>query len=99
MELLTDSPFHEQKTSIRTLLASFCVLFAVKAKGFTMEILSRIPEVKDTVQKHSLLHHLVQMVTEQYSDSNDLFSDLGAVNRCAKVRSVIFSFFPYYLIS
>ena len=55
------------------------------AKGFTVEYLQRVPEVKDTVHKHSLLHHLCNMVVDQCPGSTDLYSELGAVARCSKV--------------
>lgn len=44
-----------------------------------------MPEVKDTVHKQSLVHHLCQIVMEKFPDSTDLYSDLGAVARCARV--------------
>ena len=59
----------------------------MQARGFTIDYLAHVPEVKDTVEKRSLLHHLVTMVLDQFPDSTDLFSELGAVNRCAKVQS------------
>ena len=54
-------------------------------KGFQVEYLQKVPEVKDTVHKHSLLHHLCTWVTEQIPDSGDLYSEIGPVARCAKV--------------
>lgn len=55
------------------------------AKGFQLEYLEKVTEVKDTVQKHSLLHHLASMVLEHYPDSSDLYSELGAVTRASRV--------------
>lgn len=55
------------------------------AKGFLIEYLQRVPEVKDTVHKHTLLHHLVNMVLDQCPGSTDLYSELGAVARVSKV--------------
>ena len=60
-------------------------LNGASAKGFTVEYLQRVPEVKDTVHKHSLLHHLCHMVVDQCPGSTDLYSELGAVARCSKV--------------
>jgi len=59
----------------------------VKAKGFIIEYLAKLPEVKDTVHKHSLLHHLTNMILDQFPDASDLYCDIGAISRCAKVRS------------
>jgi len=60
-------------------------LNGVEAKGFSLEYLQRVPEVKDTVHKHSLLHHLVQMVVEQFPTSGDLYSELGSAVRASRV--------------
>lgn len=43
-----------------------------------------VPEVKDTVHKHSLLHHLCNMVIENSPNSTDLYSEIGPINRAAK---------------
>lgn len=57
----------------------------VKAKAFIIDYLAKLPEVKDTVHKHSLLHHLTNMILDQFPDASDLYSDIGAITRCAKV--------------
>ena len=57
------------------------------AKGFTIDYLQRVPEVKDTVHKQSLLYHVCNMVVDQCPGSTDLYSELGAVARCSKVRN------------
>ena len=49
--------------------------------------LEKVPEVKDTVHKQSLLHHVCTMVVENFPDSSDLYSEIGAVTRSAKVRA------------
>ena len=46
--------------------------------------MSRVPEVKDTVHKHSLLHHLCSIILEKCTDTTDLYSDLGGFSRCSK---------------
>ena len=51
-----------------------------------MEYLSRVPEVKDTVDKQSLLSHLCTHVVDRFIDSSDLFSEIPAVSRAAKVQ-------------
>ena len=60
-------------------------------KGFNIEYLQKVPEVKDTVHKHSLLHHVCTMVLDKYPESTDLYSEMGPVARCAKVNK-------YYMI-
>ena len=55
------------------------------AKGFQLEYLEKVTEVKDTVQKHSLLHHLASLVLEHFPESSDLYSELGAVTRASRV--------------
>lgn len=41
--------------------------------------------MKDTVHKHSLLHHLCHMVMEENADTTDLYSEIGAVTRASRV--------------
>lgn len=53
-------------------------------KGFQIDYLSKVPEVKDTVQKHSLLHHLCHFVMESSPDTSDLYSEIGAITRAGK---------------
>jgi len=62
----------------------------VKAKAFIIDYLAKLPEVKDTVHKHSLLHHLTNMILDQFPDASDLYSDIGAISRCAKVGLSMF---------
>jgi len=54
-----------------------------------MEYLSRVPEVKDTVDKQSLLSHLCAYVVDRFNDSTDLFSEIPAVSRAAKVQYTV----------
>jgi len=63
----------------------------VQAKGFEITYLSKVPEVKDTVHKQSLLQHLTQFVSEKFSDSTDFYSELGALTRCSRVCFAIVS--------
>lgn len=53
------------------------------AKGFSLDYLQRAPEVKDTVHKHSLVHHVVTYLGG--ADTKDLYEELGAVTRSARV--------------
>ncbi len=68
------------------------VCFIFQAKGYDLEYLSKVPEVKDTVHKHSLLYHVCNMIIDQFPDATDLYSELGAVTRCAKVCSTVFHY-------
>lgn len=70
---------------LTTLLSIGNFLNGVEAKGFQIEYLAKVPEVKDTVHKHSLLHHLCHMVMEKFPDTSDLYSELGAISRSSKV--------------
>ncbi|XP_023217060.1 FH1/FH2 domain-containing protein 3-like isoform X2 [Centruroides sculpturatus] len=60
-------------------------LNGVEVKGFQIDYLAKVPEVKDTVHKHSLLHHLCHIVMEKYPKSSDLYSEIGSVTRSSKV--------------
>ncbi|XP_055892651.1 FH1/FH2 domain-containing protein 3-like isoform X7 [Biomphalaria glabrata] len=72
-----------------------CILSGILAMGnflngasvhaFSVEFLQRVPEIKDTVHKHSLLHHLCTLIIEQFPDSTDLYSDIGPITRCSRV--------------
>ena len=44
-------------------------------------LLLQVPEVKDTIHKHSLLYHMTYWVLEKFPDSGDLYSELGPVTR------------------
>ena len=73
------------KIILATLLSIGNFLNGFKAKGFQLEYLTKVPKVKDTVYKHSLLYHLAQFVIEKYPISTDLYSELGAVTRGSRV--------------
>ncbi|XP_021938953.1 uncharacterized protein LOC110839246 isoform X2 [Zootermopsis nevadensis] len=70
---------------LSTLLSIGIFLNGNEVKGFQVEYLAKVPEVKDTVHKHSLLHHLCHMVMEKFPESTDLYSEIGAVTRASKV--------------
>jgi len=67
---------------------------SLQYKGFNLEYLAKVAEVKDTVHKHSLLYHLCMMVVEQFPDSTDLHSEIGSVSRCARVCILCQTMFP-----
>lgn len=54
-----------------------------------MTYLEKVPEVKDTVHKQSLLHHACSVVVENFPQSTDLYSEIGAITRSAKVRCTL----------
>lgn len=57
----------------------------VQAKGFELSYLEKVVEVKDTVHRQSLLHHTCSQVVENYPESSDVYSEVPAVTRSAKV--------------
>ncbi|RWS14572.1 FH1/FH2 domain-containing protein 3-like isoform X3, partial [Dinothrombium tinctorium] len=79
----------EKSDNLRLILATLLsignFLNGCQVKGFQIEYLSKVPEVKDTVHKHSLLHHLCHIVMEKYPSSGDLYSEFGAVTRASRV--------------
>ncbi|XP_027866250.1 FH1/FH2 domain-containing protein 3 isoform X4 [Xiphophorus couchianus] len=70
---------------LTTLLAIGNFLNGSNAKGFELSYLEKVPEVKDTVHKQSLLHHACAIVVEKFPDSTDLYSEIGAMTRLTKV--------------
>uniref|UniRef100_A0A8C2F025 Formin homology 2 domain containing 3a n=2 Tax=Cyprinus carpio TaxID=7962 RepID=A0A8C2F025_CYPCA len=70
---------------LSTLLAIGNFLNGSNAKGFDLTYLEKVPEVKDTVHKQSLLHHVCSIVVENFPDGTDLYSEIGAITRSAKV--------------
>ncbi|XP_048219496.1 FH1/FH2 domain-containing protein 3 isoform X3 [Perognathus longimembris pacificus] len=70
---------------LSTLLAIGNFLNGTNAKAFELSYLEKVPEVKDTVHKQSLLHHVCTMVVENFPDSSDLYTEIGAITRSAKV--------------
>ncbi|XP_078810668.1 FH1/FH2 domain-containing protein 3 isoform X4 [Oryzias latipes] len=70
---------------LSTLLSIGNFLNGTNAKGFELTYLEKVPEVKDTVHKQSLLHHVCTVVVENFPQSTDLYSEIGAITRSAKV--------------
>ncbi|XP_072394972.1 FH1/FH2 domain-containing protein 3-like [Diabrotica undecimpunctata] len=60
---------------LSTLLSVGNFLNGNEVRGFQIEYLAKVPEVKDTVHKHSLLHHLCHIVMEKFPDATDLYSE------------------------
>ncbi len=80
---------HERKHRNNYNYLVTCVFLCLKAKGFEMTYLEKVPEVKDTVHKQSLLHHACSVVVENFPQSTDLYSEIGAITRSAKVGSAL----------
>lgn len=74
-----------RRACVKLALLVFYLMFTKQAKAFELSYLEKVPEVKDTVHKQSLLHHVCTMVVENFPDSSDLYSEIGAVTRSAKV--------------
>ncbi|XP_031442349.1 FH1/FH2 domain-containing protein 3 isoform X2 [Clupea harengus] len=70
---------------LSTLLAIGNFLNGSSAKGFDLSYLEKVPEVKDTVHKQSLLHHACAVVVENFPEGTDLYSEIGAITRSAKI--------------
>ncbi|XP_073692715.1 FH1/FH2 domain-containing protein 1 [Garra rufa] len=73
------------KRILATLLAIGNFLNSSSAKGFELSYLEKVTEVKDTVHRQSLLHHTCNFVVENYPDTTDLYSEISAITRSAKV--------------
>ncbi|XP_055081345.1 FH1/FH2 domain-containing protein 3 isoform X3 [Periophthalmus magnuspinnatus] len=73
------------RSILSTLLSIGNFLNGSSAKGFELTYLEKVPEVKDTVHKQSLLHHACSIVVENFPQSTDLYSEIGAITRTAKV--------------
>lgn len=62
-----------------------------------MDFLLRLHDIKDTVHKQSLLHHVASLVIEQFEESTDLHSELSHVHHSAKV-SILLWFCPIFCV-
>lgn len=58
-----------------------------QSSGFELSYLEKVSEVKDTVRRQSLLHHLCSLVLQSRPESSDLYSEIPALTRCAKVST------------
>ncbi|CAG9789018.1 unnamed protein product [Diatraea saccharalis] len=79
------------KVILATLRSVGSFLNGSQVRGFRLEYLSKVMEVKDTVHKHPLLHHICEMIIEKFPDTSDLFSEVGPVIRASKVDFDILS--------
>ncbi|NWH56097.1 FHOD1 protein, partial [Geococcyx californianus] len=76
---------HTFKCILATLLAMGNFLNGSQSRGFELGYLEKVSEVKDTVHRQSLLHHLCQMVIEKFPETTDLYSEIASITRSAKV--------------
>ncbi|NWU96004.1 FHOD1 protein, partial [Upupa epops] len=76
---------HTFKCILATLLAMGNFLNGSQSRGFELGYLEKVSEVKDTVHRQSLLHHLCQMVVEKFPETTDLYSEIASITRCAKI--------------
>ncbi|XP_062966359.1 FH1/FH2 domain-containing protein 1 isoform X2 [Cynocephalus volans] len=81
-QLVQNSTF---RCILATLLAVGNFLNGSQSRGFELSYLEKVSEVKDTVRRQSLLHHLCSLVLQTQPDSSDLYSEIPALTRCAKV--------------
>ncbi|XP_074865347.1 FH1/FH2 domain-containing protein 1 isoform X2 [Carettochelys insculpta] len=70
---------------LATLLAMGNFLNSSQSQGFELSYLEKVSEVKDTVHRQSLLHHLCHIVVERFPQTSDLYSEIPAITRSAKV--------------
>nr|KAG5688515.1 hypothetical protein BaRGS_011660 [Batillaria attramentaria] len=83
MEILTHNKTFRCILSAVLAIGNF--LNGSAARAFSIQFLQRVPEVKDTVHKHSLLYHLCTLIIEQFPDTTDLYSEIGSVTRCSRI--------------
>ncbi|XP_078391684.1 FH1/FH2 domain-containing protein 3-like [Cetorhinus maximus] len=70
---------------LATLLAIGNFLNGVNAKGFELSYLETVPRVRDTVHKQPLLYHACSIIVQSFPDTTDLYSEINAITRSAKV--------------
>ena len=63
----------------------YMISIIFQSSGFHIEYLAKVPEVKDTQHKQSLLFHMCASISDMYPDSTDLYSEFGALARCSRV--------------
>ncbi|XP_040573473.1 uncharacterized protein Fhos isoform X2 [Lepeophtheirus salmonis] len=72
------------KTILHILLCIGNFLNGTSCKGFYLDYLAKVPEVKDTVHKHSLLYHTTFWLLEIYPTCSDLYSEMGPLIRASR---------------
>ncbi|XP_062845769.1 FH1/FH2 domain-containing protein 1 isoform X2 [Trichomycterus rosablanca] len=81
-QLATNKTF---KHILAALLAIGNFLNSSNAKAFELSYLEKVTEVKDTVHRQSLLHHCCNLVVENFPETSDVYSEISAITRSAKV--------------
>lgn len=74
------------KVILSTLRSVGSFLNGSHVKGFRLEYLSKVMEVKDTVHKHPLLYHICEMIIEKFPDTTDFFSEVSIISRSILYR-------------
>lgn len=83
MKVLQDNKTFKCLLAVLRAIGSF--LNGREVHGFLIDYLSKVNEVKDTVHKQTLLHHVTNLMLDQYPNCSDLYSEVGSVARCGKV--------------
>ncbi|KAI3384382.1 hypothetical protein SNEBB_002534, partial [Seison nebaliae] len=73
------------KRILEVLLAVGNHLNGSQSKGFQIDYLTKVPDVKDTLYKHTLLYHVCDTMMEKYDDLTDLYSEIGPITRCSDI--------------
>ena len=82
LDILKSSPTFNAILSVILEIGNF--LNSSNSKGFDIDYLAKVPEVKDTVHKHSMLYHLTFWLLETFPNLSDLYSEIGPVTRASK---------------
>ena len=82
LESLHKNPTFKTILNVTLTIGNF--LNGSSSKGFQIDYLAKVPEVKDTVHKHSLLYHLTFWVLESLPTASDLYSEIGAITRASR---------------
>ena len=82
LENLRKNPTFKAILNVTLIIGNF--LNNSSSKGFQIDYLAKIPEVKDTVHKHSLLYHLTFSVLESLPTASDLYSEIGPITRASR---------------
>eukprot|EP00090_Calanus_glacialis_P046943 TRINITY_DN9471_c0_g1_i2.p1 TRINITY_DN9471_c0_g1~~TRINITY_DN9471_c0_g1_i2.p1 ORF type:complete len:1990 (-),score=532.71 TRINITY_DN9471_c0_g1_i2:402-6158(-) len=82
LESLNKNPTFKTILNVTLTIGNF--LNGSSSKGFQIDYLAKVPEVKDTVHKHSLLYHLTFWVLESLPTASDLYSEIGAITRASR---------------
>merc|ERR1711892_507771 len=82
LESLHKNPTFKTILNVTLTISNF--LNGSSSKGFQIDYLAKVPEVKDTVHKHSLLYHLTFWVLESLPTASDLYSEIGAITRASR---------------